>query len=583
MVAFILPAAASAERELPHQLAAAGQVARGADGGARSGAPAACNAREKNSAQIGAAGRGEVRGARRLSPLKIAARRAQKGLGMRGAALACLVAGAAAQSDDNCPDANMDAKLAGGLGWNECLEVRVVLTYNSEHPAHVDYVDPTGHYGEDCVLSSHFTGETVTTPQDCPIGWNCHEMADRNLGVQACRNGLYCHPGGATEAGHVGVCEQCAGCNGANCGNCKTKFYPQVDQYSVLRLLDYCDSLPEAASGDQVACADTMGCMWTGTNCRPGPTPAAGNSGQHLTLRASTDTKPDKHVTFSAGQEFFLETGQEGVGNGVVRSPVVAFSNDDQSYVIAMYAKIGLLNGFPRLFTWEQTGVINSACSPKVNRPGSMNTIRNITAGCTSAGGACEGNACCDDTARQWDMTDCGFSTYTGYYADGKFAGMQWPGPSCTGTATDTSATPDCSAVAPSADLTCPAGCTYDAGTDTDVHPQADADCSQSMCAVEAPAAADLQSGDVRCNSPFIIHPRSVLTLLCLHKQEVLSPFNIYLTWTGTDKDARDMSSQGLSYESFRQYSAFEAIAAARDVAREVAEKSRRCVTSKDC
>ena len=71
--------------------------------------------------------------------------------------------------------------------------------------------------------------------------------------------------------------------------------------------------------------------------------------------------------------------------------------------------------------------------------------------------------------------------------------------------------------------------------------------------------------------------------MLCLHKQEVLSPFNIYITWTGTDKDERDMSSQGLSYESFRQYSAFEAIAAARDVAREVAEKSRRCVTSKDC
>ena len=44
-----------------------------------------------------------------------------------------------------------------------------------------------------------------------------------------------------------------------------------------------------------------------------------------------------------------------------------------------------------------------------------------------------------------------------------------------------------------------------------------------------------------------------------------------------------DMTSSGLSYESFRQYSAFEAISAARNVAREVAEKSRRCVTQKDC
>ena len=46
---------------------------------------------------------------------------------------------------------------------------------------------------------------------------------------------------------------------------------------------------------------------------------------------------------------------------------------------------------------------------------------------------------------------------------------------------------------------------------------------------------------------------------------------------------AGDMASSGLSYESFRQYSAFEAISAARNVAREVAEKSRRCVTQKDC
>ena len=55
----------------------------------------------------------------------------------------------------------------------------------------------------------------------------------------------------ARNPGDTGVCEQCAGCTGANCGNCQTKFYPQVDQYSVFRLLDYCGDLAEEECAGQ--------------------------------------------------------------------------------------------------------------------------------------------------------------------------------------------------------------------------------------------------------------------------------------------------------------------------------------------
>jgi len=371
----------------------------------------------------------------------------------------------------------------------------------------------------------------VNSASDCPVGWNCHTVAAigaaadaADFGVQACRNGLYCHPADARNPADTGVCEQCAGCTGANCGNCQTKFYPQVDQYSVLRLLDYCGDLAEEE------CAGHMGCMWadgapapaTGV-CRPGPTPVAGSSGNLIAARSA---KPDKHVTFSAGQEFFLEMGQEGVGNGVVRSPVVAFANDDTASVIAMYAKIGLVDGHPRQIMWEQTGQINTACTPKVSRTGSMDNYRNVTVSCDSVGGHCpdlvqpwDGH----QTGLGWDMTDCGFATIRGYYDENrKFGGMRWP-----------------------VENSDPSSEQYS--------PNAERDCSQSMCAVTLDAA------------------------------EGLSPFNIYTTWTGTDVDQRDMTSSGLSYESFRQYSAFEAISAARNVAREVAEKSRRCVTQKDC
>ena len=181
------------------------------------------------------------------------------------------------------------------------------------------------------------------------------------------------------------------------------------------------------------------------------------------------------------------------------------------------------------------------------------------TVSCDSVGGHCPDLVQpWDDhqTGLGWDMTDCGFATIRGYYDENrKFGGMRFP-----------------------VENSDPSSEQYS--------PNAERDCSQSMCAVTVDAA------------------------------EGLSPFNIYTTWTGTDVDQRtpaplppsrpaairpqarkrflvslmvgfvcagDMASSGLSYESFRQYSAFEAISAARNVAREVAEKSRRCVTQKDC
>eukprot|EP01043_Picozoa_sp_COSAG02_P008026 COSAG02_NODE_249_length_27097_cov_30.179155_15_plen_58_part_00 len=54
-------------------------------------------------------------------------------------------------------------------------------------------------------------------------------------------------------------------------------------------------------------------------------------------------------------------------------------------------------------------------------------------------------------------------------------------------------------------------------------------------------------------------------------------------TWAGTDTEGRDMVSGGLTYESFQQYSAFEALAAVKDGAKDLALRSKQCVTNKDC
>jgi hypothetical protein len=196
------------------------------------------------------------------------------------------------------------------------------------------------------------------------------------------------------------------------------------------------------------------------------------------------------------------------------------FSKDTTAEATAMYLKAGVLDGIPRKVSWEQTGLINTACPLKVTWPLSRSNVHeNITAACSCSS--------IDDHCGvpgpyggKFAMTDCGFGTYEGYYpADGKFAGMSW----LDGTE----------------------------GTLSD-------DCSQTFCAAEPPNLADIAASSV-------------------------NPIQLYITWVGTDADARDMSSGGLTYESFRQYSAFEGVSKAKDAFMAVASKSRKCVTNKHC
>ena len=451
---------------------------------------------------------------------------------------------AAAQIDDDECSADTDfaTRLTSGAAYGQCLEVSLVLVHDNAHPLHEDYTDRTGLEAGDCVPADHFVWDTspdsgvtssmrahppVMSRTDCPLGWNCNLVAKTNSNsdgtaapreLEACRNGLYCHHSNS-KPDEAGTCEQCASCVGDECGNCRTTFYPQVDQYSVLRLQDSCDYLLT-----EDPCNGVMGCFWddVGKKCLPGPVPSQGE-GNHLNLRppavAHSPPDTDKHMVFVPGQEFYVEMGRQGVGNGVVRSPIVVFADgDDGTEAIAMYLKLGMLNGIPRLITWEQTGKINSDCGglQHVTSSGSLSNIRNMTAVCNSISGHCA------DSTKQWHMTDCGFNTYKGYYPeDGKFAGMQWTDPPESGASTIDGAPVD--------------------------------DCSQDMCGVKP------------------------------EKGDPVGPVQLYLTWTGTDLDARDMTSGGLTYESFRQYSAFEAVKAAKDKAQEVAERSRACVTAKDC
>ena len=460
---------------------------------------------------------------------------------------------AAAQIEDEatCTAAGADnfaARLAAGAFYGECLPVSAVLVFDgSEYADATAFPDRKGLVGEDCVHPEHFTGSLTvggtgcsssnpagcTAPtSNCPVGWNCNIVSDpdnaahRGYGLQACRNGLYCHKGGARSAG---VCEECAGCTGASCGNCKTTFYPRVDQYSVMRLADSCAPQMDPAKGiaaeppETKGCDAIMGCMTVGTKCVPGPLTGT-TTGSTTDLKAPTcpaDGCPDGHTIFRApsaadkivAQEFFVEMGLEGNGNAVVRSPIAVFSDKDFE-ATAMYLKAGVLNGIPRKVSWEQTGLITTACAHKVTWPLSRSNVRdNITAACASIDDHC---GVPGPISGKWPMTDCGFGTYEGYYpADGKFAGMTWP---------------DGTEGAPSDD------------------------CSQTFCAEEPPDPGP----DV-------------------------NPIQLYMTWAGTAADARDMSSGGLTYESFRQYSAFEGLSAAKDAFKGVAACSRECVTNKQC
>lgn len=443
--------------------------------------------------------------------------------------------GAKAEYDDEdmCSKAQADQfldRLTNGAEWGQCLEVSVVLVNDGVLDGDVPE-DDHGKWNQPCVRADHFT-PPVGQASDCPRGWNCNLVTAHNpdgsvdttqpSDLQACRNGLYCHHGNSRRTSEPGTCEQCSSCppNGP-CGNCRTTFYPRVDEYSVLRVQDYCDrtSQPETCNG-------WMGCYWAGSHCLPGPIPSTG-AGGHLSLRAPDETlatDADKHMIFTPGQEFYVEMGRDGVGNGVVRSPIVVFAQDNVE-VAAMYLKLGMVKGFPRKISWEQTHVISSSCGvpggtpPHVKYPGSRSHLRpQMVAHCASTEGHCPPP---QSPPQTWPMTDCGFSTFEGHYdTERKFSGMRWVGPAPTN-ATIEGGPPD--------------------------------DCTQDMC------------GTVPV------------------KGEPVAPVQMYLTWMGTDIDDRDMTSGGLTYEAFQQYSAFEAISKAKDVASNLAKKSRECVTSKNC
>jgi hypothetical protein len=417
--------------------------------------------------------------------------------------------------------------LTGGAEWHQCLEVSVVLVNDGVLSGDVPE-DDHGKVGQRCVAGEHFTGIDVLLESDCPKGWNCNSVQAE---VKACRNGLYCHDGARA------TCEQCSSCpmNGP-CGNCRTTFYPRVDEYSVLRLSDFCD---RGAYKTEDTCNAAMGCHWArgataaDSKCLPGPITAQGTGG-HLQLRApdaSSAADADRHMVFTPGQEFYVEMGRDGIGNGVVRSPIVVFAQDNVE-ALAMYLKLGMVSGFPRKIAWEQTGLISSSCGdaslPHVKLPGSRRNLRpHLLAKCASVKDSTTGQGYCADGTdgtggvADWPMTDCGFSTLEGLYTkEGKFDGMRWVGPP-------------------------PDNTTIEGGP-------AD-DCSQDMCG--APPV----------------------------KGEAVAPVQLYLTWMGTDKGGRDMTSGGLTYEAFKQYSAYEAFTAAKDGAKSLAEKSRQCVTLKQC
>ena len=430
--------------------------------------------------------------------------------------------GAKAETDDEdmCRAAQAEhftERLTTGAEWGQCLEVSVVLVNDGVLSGDVPE-DNHGKYGQRCVRAEHFTGDGISVEKasDCPRGWNCN--SDDDDGVHACRNGLYCN--------QAGTCDPCSSCPpDGSCGNCRTTFYPRVDDYSVLRLTDYCDR-----TSHQDTCNGWMGCMWAGGEegkCLPGPIPSSAQ-GDHLSLtKPQLDARADhdKHIIFTPNQEFYVEMGRDGVGNGVVRSPIVVFAQDNVE-VAAMYLKLGMVHGFPRKIAWEQTHAISSSCgdpggtTPAVKYTAKRSNLRpHMLAKCASVDGHCADNGGAGGVTL-WPMTDCGFSTLEGYYKDKKFHGMQWVGPP-------------------------PKNETIDGGPPDD--------CTQDMCGI-TPA----KDGEV-------------------------APVQIYPTWMGTDKNDRDMTSGGLTYESFQQYSAFEAAKDATDVAKALAEKSRKCVTSKDC
>eukprot|EP01047_Picozoa_sp_COSAG01_P057026 COSAG01_NODE_6543_length_3614_cov_8.708962_4_plen_501_part_00 len=425
---------------------------------------------------------------------------------------------------------------AGPQAYAKCMEVRLVLAYNGnvsdtryrDHP----FPGDTGKEEGSCVVGDEHGappwaggGLLPTGAKNCPLDWNCNIHG-------ICRNGLYC--GGDFK------CHQCARCfprpnewkpaTANECGNCKTAFYPSVDEYSSLQVMDNCAPWP-----DRAACRSHFGCDWTkadhetGGSCVPGPILMKDSSpGGRLRLclaenagkmgdRSCPSLRRDTHTIFVPHQQMFLEVGAVTAGHGIVRSPIVVLS-DHKVEVEALYVKIGLVGGYPRKLVWEQTATINPGCDGnpevKVSRSGktvveSLGAPCNVPpgdddAGCNPGPGlkAPDGRPMNHTKAPDgrpltgyWPATECGFSTLLGSYKEGNFNGMVWP-----------------------------------KDTDVEKFPQADdkhTDCSQHMCG--------LSHDDARA--------KGVL------------PAHIFVSWTGEDVDGRDMSSGGLSYQSFHAFS----------------------------
>ena len=432
--------------------------------------------------------------------------------------------------DKDCGVPTNSKSLVGPAAWDECMEARVVLIYNKENEG-ASWTK--GREGDACVnAKTEFIDSSnnpfVTKRAECPLYWNCVGTGST---VKACRNGLYCDMESNT-------CEQCAGCE-ANadsasaedgdmppvCGNCKTRFFPAVDEYSVFRLLDSCDQYSAiSCSTSDCPCNEVMGCSDNGdAACRPGPVVDADTL---IKAPSSATRANDENTIFVARQEFTLEMGKSTEGYGIVRSPFTIFATDDFA-ITAMYASISLGDGYPRKISWEQTGEVTKSCSPKIEQVLSAHNNRStIRAPCREPSSA--DPKICDYTAidKLFDATDCGFSTLAGYRAktegreDTVLQGMLWP---------------------------------IDSSDADENERRARANvCTQTMC------ASKKESGQPM-------------------------PLQIFVTWKGTDEGGRSMASGGLSYEAFRQFSAFEAFTNAQEKAKDMVARSRKCLATKDC
>lgn len=237
---------------------------------------------------------------------------------------------------------------------------------------------------------------------------------------------------------------------------------------------------------------------------------------------------PPQHAVFEFTKEwdtsFFIQMGHINQGMSVVRSPIVRYYNDDTMTlaVTDFYASLGFYKGFPRVIDWEQTASINKLCGGGEGSPMTGNLVKS-------------------GSTPRWDM-----------------------GSTCHSESAGTS----------SGVSVCTDEKTYHAGTacgfntfkakflkgkfDTFVQEGDAHDCDQLMCAASLKPAAGAT-----------IDAKSAL------------PPRIYLTWAGTDKDDNNFVSKGLSYASFKQYSAVELAHEAVKVSQAKAECLKNYATNK--